>query len=185
MKHYIVTTFHGSLIRGIIALIIGGLAVFIPDITLQGFVICIGILLLASGLTTLIFSVRSHEEITKNILMANAVFNLIFGLLFVLLPTTMVNIFVIAMGVGFLLIGIFQLIGTLSIRHMYGWSWIYFSISMLIIIAGIVLFTNPFTSAQAILIFIGIFLLIYGASELYMAWKLNKKPKNYNDNQIE
>lgn len=68
---------------------------------------------------------------------------------------------------------------------MYGWSWIYFSISMLIIIAGIVLFTNPFTSAQAILIFIGIFLLIYGASELYMAWKLNKKPKNYNDNQIE
>ena len=176
MKHYIVTTFHGSLIRGVIALIIGGLAVFIPDITLQGFVICIGILLLASGLTTLIFSVRSHEEITKNILMANAVFNLIFGLLFVLLPTTMVNIFVIAMGVGFLLIGIFQLIGTLSIRHMYGWSWIYFAISMLMIIAGIILFANPFAGAEALLIFIGIFLLIYGVSEVYMAWKLSKKP---------
>ena len=171
MKHHFIATSQGSLIRGIIALIIGGLAVFMPDITLRSFVICIGILILVSGLASLVFSVRSEEKFTKNILMADAVFNLIFGLLFVLLPTTMVNIFVIAMGIGFLLIGIFQLITTLSIRHMYGWQWIYFSISVLMIIAGIVLFTNPFTSAQAILVFIGIFLLIYGVTELYMAWK--------------
>ena len=108
--------------------------------------------------------------------MADAVFNLICGLLFIALPDTMVKIFVIAMGIGFLLIGIIQLIGTLSIRRDYGWSWIYFAISMLVIIAGIILLTNPFASAEAILIFIGIFLLIYGAAELYMAWKLSKKP---------
>lgn len=185
MKHYLVTSSQGSLIRGIIALIIGGLAVFMPDITLRSFVICIGILILISGIVSLVFSLRSEEKVSKNILMADAAFNLIFGLLFVLLPTTMVNIFVIAMGIGFLLIGIFQLIATLSIRHDYGWSWIYFSISMLMIIGGIVLFTNPFTGAQAILIFIGIFLLIYGATELYMAWKLSKKPTIYDDDQIE
>ena len=93
--------------------------------------------------------------------------------------------FGITMGIGFLLIGIFQLIATLSIRHQYGWSWIYFSISMLMIIAGIILFTNPFAGAETILIFIGIFLLIYGVAELYMAWKLSKKPKIYIDDQIE
>jgi uncharacterized membrane protein HdeD (DUF308 family) len=93
--------------------------------------------------------------------------------------------FGITMGIGFLLIGIFQLIATLSIRHQYGWSWIYFSISMLMIIAGIILFTNPFAGAETILIFIGIFLLIYGVAELYMAWKLSKKPTIYDDNQIE
>lgn len=93
--------------------------------------------------------------------------------------------FGITMGIGFLLIGIFQLIATLSIRHQYGWSWIYFSISMLMIIAEIILFTNPFAGAETILIFIGIFLLIYGVAELYMAWKLSKKPTIYDDNQIE
>jgi uncharacterized membrane protein HdeD (DUF308 family) len=185
MKHHFIATTQGSLIRGIIALIIGGLAVFMPDITLQSFVICIGILILISGLASLVFAVRSHEKITKNILMADAVFNLIFGLLFIALPGTMVKIFVIAMGIGFMLIGIFQLIGTWSIRREYGWSWIYFAISMLMIIAGIILFTNPFTSAKAILIFIGILLLIYGVAELYMAWKLSKKPKIYIDDQIE
>ena len=185
MKHHFIATSQGSLIRGIIALIIGGLAVFMPDITLRSFVICIGILILVSGLASLVFSVRSEEKFTKNILMADAVFNLIFGLLFIALPTTMVKIFVIAMGIGFLLIGIFQLIATLSIRHQYGWSWIYFSISMLMIIAGIILFTNPFAGAETILIFIGIFLLIYGVAELYMAWKLSKKPTIYDDNQIE
>ena len=176
MKHHLITSSHGSLIRGIIALIIGGLAVFMPDITLRSFVICIGILILISGIVSLVFSIRSEEKSSKNILMAEAVFNLIFGLLFVLLPTTMVNIFVIAMGVGFLLIGIIQLISTLSIRREYGWSWIYFAISMLMIIAGIILFANPFAGAEALLIFIGIFLLIYGVSEVYMAWKLSKKP---------
>lgn len=176
MKHHLITSSQGSLIRGIIALIIGGLAVFMPDITLRSFIICMGILILISGLISLVFSIRSEEKSSKNILMADAVFNLIFGLLFVLLPTTMVNIFVIAMGIGFLLIGIIQLIGTLSIRRDYGWSWIYFAISMLMIIAGIILFTNPFTNAEAILIFIGIFLLIYGVSEVYMAWKLSRKP---------
>lgn len=176
MNHHLITSSHGSLLRGIIALIIGGLAVFMPDITLRSFVICIGILILISGLISLVFSIRSEEKSSKNILMADAVFNLIFGLLFVLLPTTMVNIFVIAMGIGFLLIGIIQLIGTLSIRRDYGWSWIYFAISMLMIIAGIILFTNPFTGAETILIFIGIFLLIYGVSEVYMAWKLSRKP---------
>jgi uncharacterized membrane protein HdeD (DUF308 family) len=181
MKHLINATSYGSLLRGIIALIIGGLAVFMPDITLRSFVICIGILILISGLVSLVFSARSREKITKNILMADAVFNLIFGLLFIALPDTMVKIFVIAMGIGFLLIGIIQLIGTLNIRRDYGWSWIYFAISMLVIIAGIILLTNPFASAEAILIFIGIFLLIYGAAELYMAWKLSKKT----DNQIE
>ena len=108
--------------------------------------------------------------------MANAVFNLIFGLLFVLLPTTMVNIFVIAMGGGFLLIGIIQLISTLIIRRDYGWSWIYFAISMLMIIAGIILFANPFAGAEALSIFIVIFFLFYGVSFVYMAWKLSKKP---------
>ncbi|MEN6570136.1 MAG: DUF308 domain-containing protein [Rikenellaceae bacterium] len=175
MKNHFFTTSHESLIRGIIALIIGGLAVFMPDITLRSFVICIGILILVSGIVSFVFSLRSQVRVTKNIFTANALFNLIFGLFFVLLPTMMVNIFVIAIGIGFLLIGIFQLISALSIRHDYGWSWIYFSISMLMIIGGIVLFTNPFTSAQTILIFIGIFSLIYGVTELYMAWKLNKK----------
>lgn len=93
--------------------------------------------------------------------------------------------FGITIGIGFLLIGIFQLIATLSIRHQYEWSWIYFSISMLMIIAEIILFTNPFAGAETILIFIGIFLLIYGVAELYMAWKLSKKPTIYDDNQIE
>ncbi|MGB4568340.1 MAG: DUF308 domain-containing protein, partial [Dysgonamonadaceae bacterium] len=67
-------------------------------------------------------------------------------------------------------------ISTLIIRRDYGWSWIYFAISMLMIIAGIILFANPFAGAEALLIFIGIFLLIYGVSEVYMAWKLSKKP---------
>jgi uncharacterized membrane protein HdeD (DUF308 family) len=37
---------------------------------------------------------------------------------------------------------------------------------------------NPFDTARAVLIFLGIILLIYGAGELYNAWIFKKSKKN-------
>lgn len=179
------TSYRGALIRGIIALIAGGLAVFVPNITLQSIVIYIGLLILLGGLVSLLFALRSKNPSGRNMLMTQAVFNLIIGILFVALPATMVKIFVIVLGVGFLFIGIFQLMGALNTRHDYGWSWIYFIISILMIVAGAVMLTNPFSSAETILTFIGVLMLIYGASELYMAWKLSSKPKTYQGKEVE
>lgn len=185
MQNRMFTSYRGALIRGIIALIAGGLAVFVPNITLQSIVIYIGILILLGGLVSLLFALRSKSPSGRNMLMTQAVFNLIIGILFVALPATMVKIFVIVLGLGFLFIGIFQLMGALNLRHDYGWSWIYFIISVLMIIAGAVMLANPFNSAETILTFIGVLLLIYGIAELYMSWVLSRKPKTYQGQEVE
>lgn len=185
MQNRMFTSYRGALIRGIIALLIGGLAVFVPNITLQSIVIYIGILILLGGLVSLLFALRSKSPSGRNMLMTQAVFNLIIGILFVALPATMVKIFVIVLGLGFLFIGIFQLMGALNARHDYGWSWVYFIISVLMIIAGAVMLANPFNSAETILTFIGVLLLIYGIAELYMSWVLSRKPKTYQGQEVE
>ena len=53
------------------------------------------------------------------------------------------------------------------------------------IIAGAVMLTNPFNSAETILTFIGVLLLIYGIAELYMSWVLSRKPKTYQGQEVE
>lgn len=185
MQNRMFSSYRGALIRGIIALIAGGLAVFVPNITLQSIVIYIGLLILLGGLVSLLFALRSKSTSGRNMLMTQAVFNLIIGILFVALPATMVKIFVIVLGIGFLFIGIFQLMAALNARHEYGWSWIYFIISVLMIIAGGVMLANPFDSAKNILTFIGVLMMIYGGAELYMAWKLSRKPKTYQGQEVE
>lgn len=185
MQNRMFTSYRGALIRGIIALLIGGLAVFVPNITLQSIVIYIGILILLGGLVSLLFALRSKSPSGRNMLMTQAVFNLIIGILFVALPATMVKIFVIVLGLGFLFIGVFQLMGAMNVRRDYGWSWVYFIISVLMIIAGAVMLANPFRSAETILAFIGVLLLIYGVAELYMSWKLSRNPKTYQGQEVE
>ncbi|GET23517.1 HdeD family acid-resistance protein [Prolixibacter denitrificans] len=184
MQNRMFTSYRGALVRGVIAVIAGGLAVFVPNITLQSIVVYIGLLILLGGLVSLLFALRSKNPSGRNMLMTQAVFNLIIGILFVALPATMVKIFVIVLGIGFLFIGIFQLMGALNARHEYGWSWIYFIISVLVIIAGGVMLANPFSSAETILTFIGVLLLIYGLAELYMSWKLSRQPKTYHGKEV-
>ncbi len=177
MKEYIFFSSKGSLIRGIIALIVGGLAIFVPDLTLKSVVIYFGILILLGGVVSIFFAISSKNKANRDFLIIQSLFNLIIGLSFLIIPTKIVNIFIIIIGIGFLVIGIFQLIAAFNISRYFKWSWFFFITSMLTIIAGIIMLTNPFESAKVILIFIGILLLIYGLGELLMAWQLSKRPK--------
>ena len=174
---------NGALIRGIIAVIAGGLAVFLPDLTLNSVVVYIGILILLGGVVSFIFAIRSKEKSNRNFLIMQALFNVVIGVLFLAAPATIVNIFGIIVGIGFLVIGGFQLIVAFNIIRNYRWSWFYFIISVLVIIAGVIMLSNPFKAAETILIFTGVLLLVYGIGEIFMALKLGKKPKSMQEQE--
>ncbi|HAW57663.1 MAG TPA: hypothetical protein DCX03_01400 [Bacteroidales bacterium] len=177
MKNKSITSSHSALIRGLIAIIIGGLATFIPGLTLEGIIFFAGLCILIGGLVSLIFALREKSQGAKNILIFQTVFNLIVGILFIAMPANIVKVFVVILGIGLLLLGAFQLVIGLSVRGRYGFSWFYFAVSVIVIIAGIIMLYNPFKSAEAILIFLGILLMLYGISELNMAWHLRKELK--------
>nr|MBP8978666.1 DUF308 domain-containing protein [Bacteroidales bacterium] len=177
MKNRSFTSSRSALIRGLIAILIGGLAVFIPGLTLEGIIFSAGLCVLIGGLVSLIFALREKNLGAKNILLLQTVFNLIIGILFIAMPQNIVKFFVIILGIGLLFLGAFQLMVGLSVRSRYGWSWFYFSISLIVIVAGIIMLYDPFKSAQALLIFLGVLLMLYGISELVMAWHLRKELK--------
>jgi uncharacterized membrane protein HdeD (DUF308 family) len=163
-----------SLLRGIVALLIGLLAIFLPKLTLQTIVTIIGIMLLIGAILFIIFAFRSENKKQRNALLVQSVFDLAIGLLFVFFPTPVVSIFVFLLGIILLILGILLLINLLSLRKFTKLPLIPISIAVLIIIAGIVLLFNPFETAQAIIIFLGIIMIVYAIGEFYTAWILKK-----------
>ncbi|MCE5305936.1 DUF308 domain-containing protein, partial [bacterium] len=69
----------GALIRGIIAVVAGGLAIFLPGLTLNSVVIYIGILILLGGVVSFIFAISSKEKSNRNFLIMQALFNVVIG----------------------------------------------------------------------------------------------------------
>lgn len=170
-------TSQSSLLRGIVALIIGLLAIFLPKLTLNSIVLVMGIMLLIGAIIFVILAMRSEIKREKNVLFMQFVVNLALGILFVFFPTPVVSIFVVLLGIILLILGILLLVNLLSLKKFTGLPFLPISIAVLIIIAGIVLLFNPFETAQAILIFLGIILIVYAIGEFYTAWIL-KKNKN-------
>lgn len=168
-------TVNGSIVRGLIALIIGLLFVLLPNVSLKTIVLGVGILILIAFIISLVLALKTSEKGEKNFLIIQASFDLLIGLIFLFFPSTIVKIFFILVGLGLLIMGIIHLSNVFYLRTRLGWQWFSLFVSILTIFAGIFMLFEPFNTAKAILIFSGVFLLLYGLGELYMAWKMNKE----------
>lgn len=171
-------TIKGSIIRGLIALVIGLLFVFLPNTSLKTIVWSVGILILIAFIVSLVLGLKTNNKGEKNFLMVQAFFDLLIGLIFLFFPSIIVKIFFIFVGLGLLIMGVIYLSDVFFIRARIGWQWFSFFIAILTIMAGVVMLIKPFDTAKAILIFAGIFFLLYGIGELYLAWKMNKGENN-------
>src|SRR5690606_26422776 len=151
-------TSKSSIIRAIIALIIGILAIALPSITLEYLIITIGLLLLLGCVLFIIMAIRTQIKNERNILIVQSIINLVLGLLFIFFPNPVASIFIILLSIILIILGVFLLSSAFFIRRLFRWPWFTLIISILVIISGIVMLINPFDTARAVLIFLGIIL---------------------------
>jgi len=174
-----------SLFRGILTIALGCVLLFVPGLTLQTVIIIIGAMLILSGLITLILSNRKKNRTVNGFLSAQGIMNVLFGIVFVASPTVIVKVFVFFLGIILLIMGLFQLIGALGSLARSGWSLIYFLIALLTLASGLFLLTDTFKSAETILSFLGVILILNGLSELFMAWKISHQLPTYKGTPVE
>lgn len=168
-----------SLFRGILTIALGSILLFVPGLTMQTVIIIIGAMLVLSGLVTLVLSNRKRSGSINGFWSAQGIMTILFGIVFIASPSVMVKVFVIFLGIILLIMGFFQLVGSLGMLTRSAWSWIYFLIALMTLGSGIFLLTDPFKSAEAILAFLGAVLILNGLSELFMAWKVSRRPQTY------
>ena len=185
MRNFFVPNSRNSFFRGILTITLGSVLLFVPGLTMQTVIIIIGAMLVLSGLVTLILSNRKRAGSLNGFWSAQGIMTVLFGIVFIASPTVIVNVFVFFLGVILLIMGLFQLIGALGTLSRSGWAWINFLIALMTLASGIFLLTDTFKSAETILSFLGVILIINGISDLFMAWKIRHQLPTYKGTPVQ
>ena len=173
-----------SIPRTISTIIIGGVFLFIPGLTMKTVMIVMGSMLLLSGVITLIVSYIKSARLQKGFSSVQGISNMLFGMIFILAPSAMIKIFMVFIGVILLIMGFLQLAGALGSRSRSFWAWIFLTLGLLTFGSGLFLLSDPFKSAETILPFLGVLLILNGVSDLFKTRRKGAQPKNHQGNEI-
>jgi uncharacterized membrane protein HdeD (DUF308 family) len=173
-----------GLIRASLAIVIGLVMILNRTNAVELVARIIAVVLFATGIVTLVLGLKAAKKDGESHLMiANAGFNMLMGVLLYCFASHVVNVLVVLIGLVLLIVGIFQIVALLSAVKVFklgAWS---FVMPVLVLIAGGLLVARPSFIGEAIGIVAGVSLVLYGASELISTLKMRKAIEEYEINQ--
>jgi uncharacterized membrane protein HdeD (DUF308 family) len=160
-------------INGIIAFLFGLFAIFAPLETAKTIALYFGLILIGASVVGIIISVKKINQkqlIPYNLL--SSVLSLIIGIFIVVYTKKSLELFTIIVGIWAILIAVLQIVILIQIikRSVYRKVMIFNSIITLIF--GIILFTNPLESIAAMVYITGALAIVFGSILIYIAIKI-------------
>jgi len=155
-----------NMIVSIIVFLVGLILFLKPDTTIKTITIIIGILLIIMGSGPIIELLKSDEKkLSFKIAPSIILFIIAFVLFFT--PQILVSIIPLLIGVALVMSSAFKLQNIYNLKKLTNvfniWS---FTITLAILVLGLLLIINPFSGAIAITKVIGIFLMIYSILDI-------------------
>jgi len=176
-----------SLLRSLVALVIGVLLIKYPDNTVTGITIAIGVMFLLSGIVSLLtyWNARRHSgeytiyDAQGRVVSAQqptfpvvGIGSLLFGCILALMPTTFVSFLMYVIGVILVLGAINQFLVLISARTYASvglWYWLCPSLTL---VFGLYVMVKPMAPMELAMTALGWLSLFYGVTEIVNAWKL-------------
>ncbi len=163
---------------GIIAILYGLLAVIVPDTTVTTMVMYFGIILLIIGLAMLwgaVSNIRAHLPYVTDLI--SSVITIIIGVLLTFYTAKSLTIFVIIIGAWAVIMAILQLYLATRPEFIPSEKNTFLINGLISLVFGIILFFNPFETAQFLVVISGILAFIIGVVLIYMSVKLKNIEK--------
>ncbi len=159
--------------NGVIAIIFGVLAIFIPGPTLITLVTYFGIVILILGVAMLIGVIMNiRNGLGYGTDLAEAVVLIIIGSLLSFYTRQSLSVFVVVIGSWAILIGLLQLFFAFQVApEMNGKNTLLINAGLTLLF-GIVLFFNPFQAAVFVLVLTGILAIAVGIILIVLAIKM-------------
>jgi uncharacterized membrane protein HdeD (DUF308 family) len=159
------------LIRGIIAVIFGLIAIFAPGIGLQLIVLLFGAFSFVDGLAAFFVGMGSRSFI----LILEGLIGVLVGLYILFMTAQAILIFLFLIGIWAIATGLLEVIAGIELRkHVANEIWLLF-VGIVSILFGILVFVNPLISGIAITFVLGIYAVMFGV----MLIALSQAVKNY------
>ena len=166
-----------SILRSLSAIAIGLVMVISTNATVT-VVKIIAAFLFAAGVVSFVYGYLNRRSGAMSLMTVNAVVDIVIGLMLFLFPTAVAGIIVTLIGIAILLFAVLQLVvlsGTLSLVGMGGFSLV---LCIIALVGGITLLFNPF-SERVMSILAGVFLVVYGISDLLSMFRVTKAKEAY------
>ena len=160
-------------LRGVIAILFGIIALAAPGTVLLSLAFLFGIYLLADGVLGLVGTVRTVSAHGHWVaLLAEAVVNILMGLIALFIPGTAVLFFVLIMAAWALISGGLMLSAAVRLHISHGRWWLALG-GIVSLIWGMMLIAAPLMGAVVLAWWLGIYAIIFGVALLASGWRLH------------
>ena len=173
---YTTSNFKGGIYRAVLAILLGLALLIWPADALKYVVMLIGIVFLAIGIIAFISS-RNREEHQRSFAPLSGIGSVILGLLLVCLPSTFATVFMFLLGFILVVAAVGQFVTLAAARQFGRIAPVSFLFPVLILIVGIVILFDPFSSAESVFILFGIPAVFYGVTDLLNQYSIRKMRK--------
>ncbi len=164
--------------NGIIAILYGIIAIFVPGPTVITIVTFFGIFILIIGLAILwgaISNIRAHLPYAADL--TSAIVTIIVGVLLTFYTSKSLTIFVMIIGAWAILVAAVQLYLATRSEFIPAEKHTFLINGLISLAFGVILFFNPFETTQMLVVISGILAFIVGVVLIYMAVKLKNIEK--------
>jgi uncharacterized membrane protein HdeD (DUF308 family) len=161
------------MLRGVIAILFGIIALAAPGAILLSLALLFGIYLVADGIIGLVGTVRAVSLRGHwGALLAEAVLNILMGLVALFIPGAAVLAFVLLMAAWALISGGLMLWAALRLHASHGKWWLGLG-GVVSLVWGVMLVVAPLMGAVVLTWWLGIYAILFGISLLVCGWRLH------------
>ena len=164
-----------AIIRGVLGIIFGLVALFAPIATAVVLAIVIGAWAIVDGVFDIIEAIRHRGSSSMALRIVWGAVSILFGILVLVWPGMSLGVLVIFVGIWAIIIGVLEIMA--SIRHRAvpnsGWVWGIIG-GALAILFGILVLVRPSTGLVTIIWIIGIWAIAWGITLIVLGVQLRK-----------
>ena len=162
-------------VRGILAILFGILAFIFPDSTLYVLTLLFGAYAVVEGIFNSIIALRAPKGASRWwILLLEGIVSVAAGFVAFLYPAITILVFVILIGVWAIITGAFEITAAIRLRKYIEGEWLLVLSGILSILFGTIFLFLPEIGALTIVIFVGVYALLFGILLVALGIKLRK-----------
>lgn len=180
---YTSTNYRNSIYRSVISILLGLVLVIWPGAAIRYIIMVIGVIFLITGLVSLFLSYRNREEQPGKMASLTGFGSIILGLLLVCFPSSFATILMFLLGFILVVAAVGQFVTLAAARQFGHVTPVSYLFPVIILVAGIIVLFNPFSSAEGVFILFGATIIFYGITDLVNQYAIRKLRKSNDEKE--
>ncbi len=161
-------------LRGVLAIAFGVMALVWPQLTLGVLIILFGIYVILEGILALAVAARRRGRGSGWLFGVEGVLGIGVGLCAFAWPGLTAVVLLVFIAVWAILTGVIELAAAIQLRRVVQGEWVLGLAGVLSILVGILLLANPSSGVLAVVWLIGIYAIVFGGLLTYLGFSLRR-----------